>query len=118
MSKKENPLVSVIIPMYNAEEYIEECLQNLLNQTLKNFEVIVVDDCSTDKSLEVAEKMIPAFNEKNLKLVTLTLSQNSGCPGIPRNVAMEHAKGKYIYFMDSDDFLDETALEDFYKVAE
>ena len=118
LANEKIPTVTVIIPMYNMEKYIEECLQSLLNQTLKNFEVIVVDDVSTDKSLAVAEKMIPAFEEKNLQLSTITLTQNSGCPGIPRNVAMDFAKGKYIYFLDSDDFLDETALEDFYKVAE
>ena len=118
MPNETTPAVSVIIPMYNTEKYIGECLQSLLNQTLKNFEVIVVDDCSTDKSLEVAEKMVPDFESKKLKLSTVTLTQNSGCPGIPRNIAMEFAKGKYIYFLDSDDFLDKTALEDFYKVAE
>ncbi len=56
MSSKTTPAITVIIPMYNAEKYIGECLQSLLNQTLKNFEVIVVDDCSTDNSLAVAEK--------------------------------------------------------------
>ena len=118
MAEKNIPAISVIIPMYNAEKYIGECLQSLLNQTLKNLEVIIVDDCSTDNSLAVAEKFIPAFEEKNNKLVTITLTQNSGCPGIPRNIALDYAKGKYIYFLDSDDFLENTALEDFLKVAE
>ena len=118
MAKEKNPAISVIIPMYNTEQYIEECLQSLLNQTLKNFEVIVVDDCSTDNSLAVAETFIPAFESKNKKLLTITLTQNSGCPGIPRNFGMTIAKGKYVYFLDSDDFLDQTVLEDFYKVAE
>ena len=112
------PAVSVIIPMYNTEKYISECLQSLLYQTLENIEVIVVDDCSTDNSLAVAENFIPAFESKNKKLLTITLKPNSGCPGIPRNIALNYATGKYIYFMDSDDFLDSNALEDFYKVAE
>ena len=112
------PAVSVIIPMYNTEKYISECLQSLLNQTLQNIEVIVVDDCSTDNSLAVAENFIPAFESKNKSLVTVTFTQNSGCPGIPRNFALDLAKGKYIYFVDSDDFLSEDALEIFYNAAE
>ena len=115
---EENFAVSVIIPMYNTEKYIAECLDSLLNQTLKNFEVIVADDCSTDNSLAIAENMISAFEKKGLKLSTLTLTQNSGCPGVPRNFAIDFAKGKYIYFVDSDDFLSVDALECLYKVAE
>ena len=78
----------------------------------------MVDDCSTDNSLAVAKKTIPLFATQNIKFSIITFSKNSGCPGIPRNVAIDFAKGKYVYFLDSDDFLDETALEDFYKVAE
>ena len=113
--KKFIPTVSVIIPMYNVEEYIEECLQSLLKQTLKDIEVIVVDDCSTDKSVAVVKKFQRTFNGR---LFLIQLSQNMGCPGLPRNLAMQQAHGKYVYFLDSDDSLAETALEDFYKVAE
>lgn len=115
---EKNPAVSVIIPMYNTEKYIAECLESLLNQTLKNFEVIVADDCSTDNSLAIAENMIPAFEKKGLKLFIFTLTKNSACPGVPRNFAIDFAKGKYIYFVDSDDFLTVDALEYFYNVAE
>ena len=118
MANENSPLVSVIIPMYNTEKYISECLQSLLNQTLENIEVIVVDDCSSDNSLAVAENFIPAFESKNKALILAKLSQNSGRPGIPRNFALDLAKGKYIYFLDSDDFLDATALEEFFNVAE
>ena len=118
MAKEKNPAISVIIPMYNTEKYIEECLQSLLNQTLKNFEVIVVDDCSTDNSVAVVQKMIPAFDEKNIKMTVATNQTNSGCPGIPRNFGVDIAKGKYVYFLDSDDFLSEDVLENFYNVAE
>ncbi len=114
MSKEKNPAVSVIIPMYNAEKYIGECLQSLLNQTLKNFEVVVVDDCSTDNSVAIVEKY---FSERECGEI-IRLSVNSGCPGIPRNFGLDIAKGKYVYFMDSDDFLSEDALEIFYNVAE
>ena len=78
----------------------------------------MVDDCSSDNSLAVAENFIPAFESKNKTLVTVTFTQNSGCPGIPRNFALDLANGKYIYFVDSDDFLNEDVLENFYNVAE
>ena len=112
MAEEKIPAVSVIIPMYNTEKYITECLNSLLNQTLENFEVIVVDDCSTDNSFAIAEKFIPAFESKNKTLVTVKFIQNSGCPGIPRNFAINTSKGKYIYFLDSDDFLDKNVLEE------
>ena len=114
-NKNFTPDVSVIIPMYNAADFIEECLQSLLNQTLKNIEVIVIDDCSTDNSIAIVENMRSDFGEH---LILMKTSTNSGCPGLPRNLALNVARGKYIYFLDSDDFIDKTALEDFYKVAE
>ena len=118
MSTEKIPAVSVIIPMYNVEKYIGECLTSLLNQTLKNIEVIVVDDCSTDNSMAIVNKMIKKFSDSGNVLSTAKSNKNSGCPGMPRNFALSIAKGKYIYFCDSDDFVDETLLEDFYKVAE
>ena len=115
MAKKNNPAVSVIIPMFNAEKYIGECLTSLANQTLQDFEILIVDDCSTDDSLKIAGNFSDKFGGR-LKLAKL--SANSGCPGIPRNFALEAVGGKYIFFLDSDDFLTETALEEFYNVAE
>ena len=111
----KNPAVSVIIPMFNAEDFVAECLTSLLNQTFQNFEVIVADDCSTDSSVAVVKKFSSNFGGR-LKL--MTLSKNSGRPGIPRNFALEAARGKYVYFLDSDDLLSENALEDFFNVAE
>ena len=118
--KNFNPDVSVIIAMYNSEKYIEECLKSLLNQTMTNFEVIVIDDCSTDNSVSVVKKMIPDFEteEEGSRLVLLKTKKNSGCAGIPRNSAIKSARGKYIYFLDSDDFLEKTCFEDLFKVAE
>ncbi len=108
------PTVSVIVPMYNVEDYIAECLQSLLNQTLENIEVIVVDDCSTDNSVAIVKAFLPKF-EGRLNL--MRMGKNSGYPGPPRNTALGATKGEYIYFLDSDDFIDKTALEDLYKVA-
>ena len=109
------PAISVIIAMYNTEKYVAFCLESLLAQSFQDFEVIVVDDCSTDNSCAVVNQIAPQFNGK-LKLIRQ--KKNSGFPGIPRNVAMGSARGKYIIFLDSDDFFTETALEEFYNAAE
>ncbi len=109
------PAISVIIAMYNAEKYVAECLDSLLNQTFKDFEVIVVDDCSTDFSRAVVYSFFPKFHDR-LKLTKF--KQNSGLPGIPRNYALDMAQGKYVYFLDADDLLSTTALEELYNVAE
>lgn len=110
-----NPEVSVLIPMYNAEKFISDTLISIADQTLQNFEVVVVDDCSTDNSRAVVENFFPAFGDK---LRLMMLSKNSGCSGVPRNFALAEARGKYIAFVDNDDILSKTALEDFYRVAE
>ncbi|MBR6888218.1 MAG: glycosyltransferase [Selenomonadaceae bacterium] len=109
------PAISVIVPMYNAEKYIGECLSSLANQTFQDFEIIVSDDCSTDNSCAVVQKFLGVFGDR-LKLGKL--SRNSGYPGLPRNFALEVARGKYVYFLDSDDLLIDTALEKLYNAAE
>ena len=91
------PLISVIVPMYNSEKYVAMCLESLLMQTLKDFEVIVVDDCSTDKSLAIVEDYVQKF-EHGLKI--LKRAENSGYGSIPRNEGLEIARGKYILFPD------------------
>ena len=115
MAKKNNPAVSVIIAMFNAEKYIGECLTSLANQTFQDFEIIIADDCSTDKSRVVVKNFFATFDDR-LKVVKL--SKNSGYPGLPRNFALKSASGKYIYFLDSDDLLTATALEELFNVAE
>ena len=107
--------VSVIVALYNAENYIGACLDSLLAQTFKDFEVIVVDDCSTDNSAALVEEFAPKF-EGRLKL--FKSKKNSGYPGAPRNTALKCARGKYLTFLDSDDFFTPTALEEIYKIAE
>lgn len=112
---KTMPAISVIIPMFNAANFVEDTLSSLLTQTFQDFEVIVVDDCSTDNSVEVVEKNSARFGGK-LKLIRL--SKNNGEGGSPRNIGMNYAVGKYIFFLDSDDKLLNHAFELLYTVAE
>ena len=112
----DNPAISVILPVYNVEKFLGECLDSILAQTFKDFEVIVSDDCSTDKSCELVESYIPKFGDK---LQLLRSEKNSDRHvGIPRNKALKIARGKYVFFMDSDDAITENAFEVLYNVAE
>ena len=109
------PAVSVIIPMYNAAKYVGDCLESLLAQTFRDFEVIVVDDCSTDSSREIVESYTPKFNGR---LTLLQLDCNTGSGAVPRNAGLKFARGEYVFFMDNDDLITLTALEEFYTLAE
>lgn len=91
--------VSVIIPLYNCETHLEECLQSLLSQTLKNIEFIFVDDGSIDKSQEIIKNF--AKNDSRIKLI---IQKNQGV-SIARNNGIQHAKGDYIGFVDGDDYV-------------
>ena len=106
--------VSIIIPMYNAEKYIGECLDSILAQTFQDFEVIVVDDCSTDNSLELVKSYVPKFGGR---LIIAKLNQNSGNAAMPRNVGIELSHGEYLFFADSDDALTPTAISELYPIA-
>lgn len=112
---QENPSVTVIIPMYNAEKYIGQCLQSLVNQTFQDFDVIVVNDCSTDNSLAEVKKFTEHFQGR---LKVKTLSKNTGASAIPKNTAIQMARGKYLTFLDSDDYITPTAIEEIFKIAE
>jgi teichuronic acid biosynthesis glycosyltransferase TuaG len=90
--------VSVIIPVYNSEEFINSTLDSVLNQTYKNIEVVIVDDCSTDNT----EDIINEYLLKNRNIIYYKLENNSGA-AIARNKAIELANGRYIAFIDSDD---------------
>ena len=103
------PAISVIIPLYNAEKYIGECLDSILNQTFQDFEVIVVDDCSTDKSVSIVQMYATKFNGR-LKLAKT--QKNSGGGGyVPRNFGLKLSRGEYIFFADADDVVAKNAFE-------
>lgn len=109
------PLVSVVIPMFNSAKFIPQTLESLLYQTLTDFEVVVVDDCSADNSVEVVKSFSKRFSGR-LRLIRLP--QNTGTPGLPRNIGIQLARGKYIAFLDSDDLFTKTALEELSTLAE
>lgn len=94
------PKFSVIIPVYNAEKYINQCISSLLNQEYTDYELILVNDCSTDRSLEVCEE----FQKKYSNVVIINQLQNKGVSAA-RNRGIEAASGEYILFVDSDDFV-------------
>ena len=93
-----NKLVSVIMPVYNAEKYLEETLDSVLNQTYEDIEIIWVDDTSSDGSRDILGK----YKEKSKKIKTIYLTENAGVANA-RNVAIQNAEGRFIAFLDSDD---------------
>ncbi|WP_457594799.1 glycosyltransferase family 2 protein [Hydrogenimonas sp.] len=98
--------VSIITPLYNAESFIAETIRSVLSQTMDEWEMIVVDDCSTDRSAEVVREV--AAGDRRIRLVRL--EHNVG-PAVARNRAIELAKGRYIAFLDGDDMWSERKLE-------
>ena len=98
---KYNKLISIIIPCYNCEEYLSKMFDSLINQTVKNFEVIFVNDGSTDNSLDLAKQILSKSN-----LQYRIINQKNQGVSIARNNAIKEATGKYIYFLDSDDCID------------
>jgi glycosyltransferase involved in cell wall biosynthesis len=101
-----NELVSIIIPTYNTEKFIRTTLQSVQNQTYQNWEMILVDDASTDRTVSVIEEF--AKNDDRIKL--FKLEKNSG-NGFARNIALEKAAGKYIAYLDADDLWFPNKLE-------
>lgn len=102
----ENGLVSIIVPVYNAEKFIRETIQTVLNQTYKNWELLLVNDCSADSSKNIIEE----YEKKDKRIHLIELEQNSGA-AIARNTGIENSKGRYIAFLDADDLWDNQKLE-------
>ena len=105
--------VSVIIPMYNSEKFIRECLDSLFEQTFQDFEVIVVDDRSTDNSVVIVRDYLSKFGKR----LTLTHTEKNSGSGVARNQGLVLSQGEYILFLDADDFILLTALETLYNAA-
>lgn len=107
-----NPLVSIIVPMYNVEKYIERCIESVKAQTYAEWECICVDDCTPDKSVEIAEEII--YGDKRFTI--LHHDKNSGLSAA-RNTGTKAAKGEYIYYLDSDDELTPICIESLVNLA-
>lgn len=105
MNHQNNPLVSVIVPVYNVEQYLDECLYSIRQQTYENLEIIVVEDCSTDGSLNTLAKHLEDYRVKLIKH-----EKNSGLSAA-RNTGIDAAKGDYIMFVDSDDLVRLSLIE-------
>ncbi|MEI3161840.1 MAG: glycosyltransferase [Lachnospirales bacterium] len=106
-----NCLISIIVPVYNAEKYICQCMDSLVNQTLESIEIIAIDDGSTDNSLNILEKY--KNNDSRVKIIC---QKNSGA-SVARNKGLEMAQGDYIFFLDADDYIDNSAFSAMYENA-
>ena len=105
--------VSVIIPVYNTEDYLKECIESLVNQTLREIEILIVNDGSTDSSLEIMKE----FKNKYPNIIKIFDKVNGG-QASARNYALSFAQGEYLGFVDSDDWVDSTMYEEMYEKAE
>ena len=106
MSDSYRPLISVVIPIYNVEKYLEQCLDSVINQTYKNIEIICVNDCSTDNSAIILEK----YAKLDSRIVIVNNKKNIGL-GLSRNEGIKIANGEFIHCLDSDDWIELNAYE-------
>ena len=111
MKRLSPPKISIVIPMFNSEKYIQACIDSILEQNFKDFEIIIVDDCSTDRSAEI----VKGFKDNRIKFIQR--GKNSGA-GSARNLGIELSRGKYIEFIDSDDLILQDTLRMMYDAAE
>lgn len=108
-----NPLITISIPIYNVEKYVERSLSSALNQTYDNLEILVIDDKGTDNSMEVVRRIIDTHPRgKAVKIIEH--SENKGL-GATRNTSIDNAQGEYIMFMDSDDYISDDCISKLYK---
>lgn len=107
----DQPLVSVVIPVFNAERYIRECLDSVIGSTLKEIEIICIDDGSTDNSLTIVKE----YEKKDSRIRVLT--QAHSYAGSARNAGLAAARGEFVHFLDADDWIDRQAYEKWYRLA-
>lgn len=107
---KNNPKVSIIMPVYNVENFLQRAIDSVVNQTLKDIELICIEDCSTDGSLKILQDA--ERKDSRIKLIVQTKNQGQG---VARNIGLDLAKGDYIMFLDPDDWFELSACEDAYK---
>lgn len=106
-----NPKISIIVPIYNVEKYLHRCIESLINQTLKDIEIILVDDESPDNCPKICDE----YAQKDARIKVIH-KKNEGL-GLTRNAGLEIATGEYVAFIDSDDWIDSTMYETLYTIA-
>ena len=104
-------LISIIIPVYNVEQYLDRCVQSVIHQTLKNIEILLVDDGSPDRCPELCDGY--ALQDRRIKVI----HKKNGGLASARNTGLRVASGEFIFFLDSDDWLDLDGLELLYRTA-
>ena len=108
MMVKNKSLISIIVPVYNVEKYVKKCILSLVRQTYKNIEILIIDDGTKDKSIDI----IRNIKDKRIRII----HQKNGGVSSARNNGLEHAKGEYIVFVDSDDFVAKDYIEYLYSL--
>lgn len=101
-------LITIIINVYNGEKFIKKCLDSVVNQTYKNLEILIINDGSTDKTLDICK----SYGDKRIKIIT---TDNQGL-ALSRNTGIDNAKGEYLYFIDADDYIEKDTIEYLYKL--
>lgn len=109
-----SPLISIIVPIYNVEPYIERCLCSVISQTYRPLEVILVDDCSKDGSIDKAKAIVQSLNPKEITFIFESHDCNYGA-ATARNTGLRSATGKYVYFFDGDDEITADCIEELAK---
>lgn len=107
-----NELISVVVPIYNVEKYLEKCIKSIVDQTYANLEIILVDDGSTDSSGRICDKYAESDERVHV------LHQKNGGRSAARNAGMDRASGDYLMFVDGDDWIDDNCLEEVYNFVE
>lgn len=106
------PLVSIVVPVYNVECYVEECLQSVCSQTYENLEIICIDDVGSDKSMDI----VRLYATKDSRINIVEHEKNKGLAEA-RNTGLRNLSGDYVFFLDSDDFLSVDAIERLVRCA-
>jgi len=110
--------LTVIMPVYNVEQYLPACIDSIINQTACRIEIIAIDDCSTDSSLEILKRYQQDYDKDSNISFTIIASKTNKGPGVARNKAIKKAKGRYTCFVDSDDLVKPDVLESLIKTAQ
>lgn len=108
------PAISVIVPIYKVEPYIEKCIQSIVNQTFEDFEIIIIDDHSPDYSAQMAKKILESQSRIPYRIISKP--RNEGLSAA-RNTGVDHAEGQYLLFIDSDDWIDKEMLKNLFQSA-